>query len=114
MQTGPRGTKLLADYTVFLHGGILLYKCSFVESHKGNVTESIRKAWKTGQLLPCPDCFPFSATGRRITIGKLIPDIDLYNSSHSVSRSDQIKKFVDEDLSHVDLLLVIGKYNWLT
>jgi hypothetical protein len=73
------------------------------------VTEAIRKAWKLGQLLPCPDCSPCSSSGRRITMGNVIPDIDLYNSPVNIPRSEKIQKYFYDDVDHIDLLLVIGK-----
>jgi NAD-dependent SIR2 family protein deacetylase len=103
MRTGPRGSIRLEDKTVFLHGVISRYKCSLIETHKGNVNDSIHEAWKTGKSLPCPECFPYNSFGRPISSGKIVPDIELYNG-----QSAKEMEYLEEDLNTGDLLLVVG------
>ena len=108
MKTGSRGSIRLKDRTVFMHGSISDYKCSLVESHKGTVDPSLLEAWRTGQSVPCPDCFPYSSFGRRIPAGNLLPDIDLYNSASCRDRVTAIHENKKVDLVLVDCFIVVG------
>ena len=108
MRTGSRGSKRLEDRTIYLHGTIMRFKCSLVESHCGVVTNEVREAWSSGTITPCLDCIPFNSFGRRISAGILVPDIELYNSYTTMKRISSITDHQKLDLRDVNCLIVVG------
>lgn len=84
------------------------FKCSLVESHGGVVTNEVREAWSSGTVLPCLNCVPFNSFGRRISAGKLVPDVELYNSSTTMKRISSINDHKKLDLQDINCLIVVG------